>query len=129
MHRPSSPAVSRNPIDALREETFVRAECFLEAYDAGRRADLARLAARLARAARAQFEAEEAMLAATRSLSLVRHQLVHAQFLADLEVIAAHARDGRAAELDALRVEDWLTAWLAAHGRTEVAPPRFAAVA
>jgi hemerythrin len=118
MHHPSHPAAP-NHLDALREEMFVRAECFLEAYDAGRRGELAALAARLTAAARAQFAAEEAALAAARSLSLVRHQLEHAQFLVDLEIISAHAQRGDGKGLDAFRPAAWLTAWLSAHGQTD----------
>jgi hemerythrin len=118
MHRPSHP-VAPNHLDALREEMFVRAECFLEAYDDGRRGELAALATRLMAAARTQFAAEEAALVAARSLTLVRHQQEHAQFLLDLEIISAHAQRGDAKGLDALRPAAWLTSWLAAHGRTD----------
>jgi hemerythrin len=129
MHYPSHPAAGTN-LDALREEMFVRAECFLEAYDAGRRAHLVPHATRLMAAARAQFAAEEAVLVATGSLSLVRHQLEHEKFLADLELIAQQARSGDAAALEALRPACWLTAWLAAHGRTDrELEPRILAVA
>jgi hemerythrin len=106
-------------LDSLREALFVRAECFLEALDVGRRAELPALVERLADAARAQFTAEERMLEGTRASSLVRHAQEHAKFLADLEVIADHARRGDDDGLLALRPSAWLMAWLAAHGMTD----------
>ncbi|BDG01036.1 hemerythrin domain-containing protein [Anaeromyxobacter oryzae] len=118
MHQKSIPA-SAAQIELLREELFVRAECLLEALDAGRRAELPALLQRLAAAARAQFDAEERMLKETDARSLVRHAHEHAKFLADLDVITEHARRGEAGELEALRPTAWLMAWLAAHGRTD----------
>jgi hemerythrin len=112
-------AAAPAPLDTLREALFVRAECFLEALDGGRRAELPALVERVADAARAQFAAEERMLEETRAPSLVRHAQEHAKFLADLEVIADHARRHDEAGLDALRPSAWLMAWLAAHGMTD----------
>lgn len=123
MHHPSS-RESAQPLLALREELFVRAECFLEALDAGRVSELPRLAARLAAVARVQFTAEEAQLEAVGAPSLIRHVAEHRKFLDDLDLVAGAARDGDVRALAALRPGDWLTAWLAAHGRTdrELAP-------
>jgi hemerythrin len=118
MPKPCIAAAPRE-LESLREELFVRAECFLEALDAGRRAELPGLLQRLTAAARAQFAAEERLLAETRAPSLVRHAQEHAKFLSDLEVLADHAGREGAEGLDALRPAAWLTAWLAAHGGTD----------
>lgn len=123
MHVASTRDTSHSLV-SLREELFVRAECFLEALDAERISELPQLARRLSAIARIQFAAEEAQLEAVGALSLVRHVQEHRTFLTDLDVIAAAARAGDRATLAALRPGDWLTAWLAAHGRTdhELAP-------
>jgi hemerythrin len=118
MHSSCTPAASPE-LESLREELFVRAECFLEAVDARRLPELPELLRRLAAAARAQFTAEERLLEAARAPSLVRHAQEHAKFLSDLEVLAEHARRERMDGLDALRPAAWLTAWLAAHGGTD----------
>lgn len=112
-------AISQPSIDSLREELFVRAECFLEALDDGRRSDLARLIGRLETAARSLFVAEEELLRRAEDRTLVRHTLEHEKFVDDLRVLAAHAKAGSIAELEALRPAAWLTAWLVAHGRTD----------
>jgi hemerythrin len=109
----------QSQIDRLREELFVRAECFLEGLDAGRPAELEPLVRRLMSVARAQFAVEERLLDETRAASLVRHAHEHATFLADLEAIAQLANRGDADALAALRPAAWLMAWLATHGRTD----------
>ncbi len=106
-------------IDGLRAAMARDAERLVSALRAGHLGTVASLSQQLVSTARQQFEAEERRLREAGSPTLVRHAREHQRFLADLGAMAALAARGDLRDVAALRPEQWIPAWLAAHARTD----------
>lgn len=70
---------------------------------------------RLLEVARDQFAAEERWLRGAGDPALVRHELEHRRFLADVGGAAEHLARAQRASVDALDLAGFVSGWLSAH--------------
>jgi hemerythrin len=106
-------------IDSLRKDLLRDAERLVAALGEGRHRELVSLARQVLLTAREQFEAEERRLRDQQAPSLLRHAREHERFLADISAVVALATRGDTPGVVALKPEQWIQEWLAAHARTD----------
>lgn len=102
-------------IDEQHRELFRRADRLLEGIRAGEADELPGLISYLHEYCISHFGAEEARMRAVKYGGYVRHKSEHDRFIADLLALSAEHEERGSGAFIALKVNQWLVAWLKGH--------------